>query len=499
MTSNQVKPALQWAQSWLKKPKKHLINGEWYMSESSDAYTSINPTNGDPLTTIPVASEHDVNLAVEASRAAFNDKRWRGQSRKQRRQVMTKIGELVRKNQHELATLESLDNGMLWSEAYDGNLPDCSDIFDYYGSWADKLYGTKVPTEEGILNYTEWQPLGVVGLIVPWNFPLLMAMWKVAPALVAGNSIVIKPSSATSTSLIRLCELIHEHQLLPAGVLNLVLGSGKTGDALAHHDDIQKISFTGSTVVGRKLVSASAASNLKQLTLELGGKSPNIIFADAPNLQAAIDRSFDLTMSQKGEKCSEPTRLYVHESIYEKVVEQMSAKAEAVVCGDPFDDKAQQGPQCTEAHMNQILKYIEQGRKDGRITAGGCRDTKGDNAKGFFVRPTIIVDLPHDSTVVQEEIFGPVLTIHKFASEEEAIQLANDSKYGLAAGLWTADASRAHRVASQLEAGMIFVNKYGCYDFASPFGGIKQSGWGKEMAADSLKAFSQEKSIWLTL
>jgi aldehyde dehydrogenase (NAD+) len=315
-----------------------------------------------------------------------------------------------------------------------------------------------------------------------------------------GNTVVIKPSPFTTLSTLRLFEILHEECELPPGMVNLVCGGAEVGAAIASHAHINKVSFTGSTSTGKKILHGAADSNLKTVTLELGGKSPNILFDDAPDLEFAIKRSYEAMFSHKGEKCSEPTRLLVHRSLYSRVVDQLSAMAEAVVCGNQFDGKSQQGAQCNKQQFDKIMSYIESGKGAGaRLVAGGTQDKQGENGKGLFVRPTIFSDVDNKMAIAQDEIFGPVLVITPFESEDEAVAIANDTIYGLAAGLWTADVSRAHRVASKLDAGMIFINRYGCYDFCSPFGGFKQSGWGKEMAVHSLDAYTRLKSVWLKI
>ena len=342
--------------------------------------------------------------------------------------------------------------------------------------------------------------MGCCALIVPWNFPLLMACWKIAPALAMGNSICIKPSEHTPHSLIYLFEILDQELDLPTGLINLLLGDGEIGKALANHQGVDKISFTGSTQTGRSIVSDSANSNLKRVSLELGGKSPNIFFADTPDLDAAIERSFQVMFSHKGEKCSEPTRFYIEESIYDTVCAKLIDKANRIKCGDPFDEQTDQGPQCHRAHFEQILKYIQIGREEGaKLLCGGHDDRAQTGGKGYFIRPTIFAEVHPNMRISQEEIFGPVLSIQKFSDEESVIKMANNSLYGLAAGLWTKDVSRAHRVANSLDAGMVFINRYGCYDFSSPFGGFKQSGWGKDMAKHSLEEYTKTKSIWLRI
>jgi aldehyde dehydrogenase (NAD+) len=491
-------PQLEWAAEWLKETKPLYINGTWIPGTAGKTMETINPANGKVLGTFTGASKEDVDLAVQAARAAFESGEWKEMTRKERGRRMHRISVLIREHQAELATLEALDNGKLYTEAYKDDVEESADLFEYYAGWTDKYYGEMNPVEGNFTSWTTRDPVGVCGQIVPWNFPIDMAVWKLAPALAMGNTVVLKPSSVTSLSAIRLFEIIDEDGVLPPGVINLILGEGRIGSFITTHMDVDKISFTGSTQVGKKLVHDSADSNLKTITLELGGKSPNIIFADAPNLEGAIERSFFALFTHKAEKCSAPTRLFVQRPIYDQVVEGIAKYADSYKCGDPFDPESHQGPQVSQAHMESILRYIEIGKEQGaRIVAGGYRDTQGANAEGFYVRPTIFADVTNDMTIAQEEIFGPVLCIIPFDTEEEAVRGANDTIYGLAAGLWTNDVSRAHRVAKQLEAGQVFVNRYGCYDFASPFGGFKQSGWGKEYAIHSLASYTKMKAIWI--
>lgn len=486
-----------WASEWFTRPMRNFINGAWRQSSDGKSFTAVNPATGDVLCTYQMASRQDVHEAASAAAAAHRTGTWARMNRRERARILREMGQVARDHIEELATLETVANGKLYREALEDDLPDCSDIFDYYAGWTDKHYGEQVPVEHGFINYTNREPVGVCGLIVPWNFPLLLALWKIAPALAAGNTIVVKPSEYTPFSLIRWFELIVEKVDLPAGVLNLVLGDGEPGHCMANSPDIDKISFTGSTSVGRRVISGAAASNLKAVSLELGGKSPNIIFRDA-DLDACLERSWHVMFSHKGEKCSEPTRFIVDASLRDIVIERLRKSCEEVVCGDPFDPASTQGAQCNRAQYEKICSYFDLAKAEGlTLVCGGSPDRTAGNENGLFVRPTMYVDVQPGSRLFQEEIFGPVLTVTCFTSEQEAVALANNSTYGLAAGFWTTDASRVHRVADQLDAGMVFVNRYGCYDFASPFGGFKQSGWGKEMGIHSLEAYTRTKSVWV--
>jgi len=484
--------------AWLGRGVRHHVDGAW-IDDREDAVDRHDPSTGARLGSVPFASAATVDRAVAAARGAFAPgSPWRTMTRRERARVLHRIGTVVREHEAELATLITLENGKLHREALEDDMPDTADVFDYYAGWTDKLYGESSPVEGDAINVVTREPVGVCALLVPWNFPLLLAAWKLAPALAMGNTVVVKPSPFTPYSLIRFAELVHEAGILPPGVLNVVLGDGPTGEALVTHRGVDKVSFTGSTAVGRAILGGVARTNLASTTLELGGKSPNIVFDDVADLDGCIERSFQLMFAQKGEKCSEPTRFLLQRGIYDTFVDRLVERAEAVVCGDPFDPTSTQGAQCTEAGLTRLLAHIDHAQADGaRLRAGGTRDTSGTNARGLFLRPTIFDEVSPTMRLACEEVFGPVLACLPFDTEDEAITIANGTEYGLAAGVYTADASRGRRVAQALDAGQVFVNRYGCYDFAAPFGGFKASGWGKEMGIHSLDAYTKAKSIWL--
>jgi aldehyde dehydrogenase (NAD+) len=491
---------LPWAQQWARHRKQLYVDGRWVEARGQSHSDVVNPANGQTTARLRNASAADVDAAVTAARGAFENPAWRSMSRRHRAALLRRIADIVRAHRSELATLIALENGKLYREAYEDDMPDTADVFDYYAGWTDKLYGETCPVDGPFLNYTLREPVGVCALIAPWNYPLLLAAWKLAPALAMGNTAILKPSPFTPLSLLRFFELLHEQGDLPRGAVNLVLGDAEVGEALARHPGIHKVSFTGSTGVGRRILHSVADSNLKGVTLELGGKSPNIVFDDVPDFDFAVARSFQLMFAQKAEKCSEPTRFLIQRDLYPRFVEALSQRAEAVVCGDPFDTASEQGPQCNRLQLEKIVAAIALAHDQGaRLRAGGERDTRGSNAAGYFVRPTIFDEVRPEMRLAQEEIFGPVLAVLPFDSEDEAIRLANATEYGLAAGVWTSDVSRAHRVAQRLDAAMIFINRYGCYDFASPFGGIKQSGWGREMGLHSLHEYTRLKSVWVSI
>ncbi len=488
-------PKLEWAKEWLKTTKSCYINGEWVMGGGAEL-ESMNPATGAVNGKIKNATEEDVNNAVKAAREAFDNGPWKTMPLRERGNLMRSLAKILRDNIEEIATLETLDNGKLFTESME-DVENIATFFDYYSGWVDKYYGDVNPVSGNFFSYTLREPIGVCGQIIPWNYPMDMAGYKLGPALAMGNTIVMKPSSVTSFSLIRFFELIHESQLLPKGVLNLIVGKGSVGSFITRHPDVDKVAFTGSTGVGRQLIHDSADTNLKPLTLELGGKSANIIFEDAPDMKFAIERSFVAMFCGKGEKCSEPTRLFVQRSVYQQVIDGLVAYAKTWKVGDPFNPENHQGAQVSKDHFESIMNYIEIGKNEGaKIAFGGTRNTEGTNANGYFIDPTIFVDCTNDMRVSREEIFGPVLVVIPFDTEEEAVQMANDSEYGLAAGFWTSDIGRSQRVAKALKAGQIFINKYGCYDPASPFGGYKTSGWGRECGQMSLENYTRAKAIW---
>ena len=489
-------PKIEWAKKWLETTKSLYIGGQFVEGHGA-LLDSVNPATGKVIGQLRCADESDVDAAVDAARKAFDNGPWTSSiSHKERGVIMRKISALIREHVEDLATLETMDNGKTFPESCE-DVIDVADFFDYYSGWCDKYYGGVNPVGGNFTSMTVREPVGVCGQIIPWNYPMDMAGYKLAPALAMRNTVVIKPSSFTSFSLVRLFEIIHESGLLPAGVLNLIVGRGSIGTFITRHPRVDKIAFTGSTAVGRKLVHDSADTNLKTVSLELGGKSPNIIFADAPDMEWAIERSFVSMFYGKGEKCSEPTRLLIQRPVYDRVIEGMVKRYQSWKVADPFDPTSNQGAQVSKEQFDRIMNYIEIGKAEGgRIVCGGDRNVEGSNADGYFINPTIFVDCTNQMRIAREEIFGPVLTVIPFDTEEEAVAIANDSPYGLAAGFWTNDVARTIRVSKQLKAGQIFINKYGCYEHTSPFGGYKESGWGMECGNLALDLYTKRKSIW---
>jgi aldehyde dehydrogenase (NAD+) len=484
--------------AWASSPKGFYIDGTW--RPAAERRVCRDPTRREVVSAVGQASAEELDSAVDAARRALKSAAWVGMTRQARAARLRAAGGLIRDNAAELAAIIALENGKTFAEARDDDMPDTADIFDYYAGWVDKLYGETAPVEPGFLNYIQREPVGVCGLIVPWNFPLLLAMWKIAPALAMGNTVVVKPSELTPLSLVRCVELFDAAGLFPPGVLNLVTGDGEVGARISGHQDIDKVSFTGSTATGKQVVQAAGASNLKTVTLELGGKAPVLIFEDAPDVSAAIDRCVQAHFSQKGEKCTEPTRLLIQDGLYDRFSAAVAEKVRHIRLGDPFDPETSQGPQCGEAQQRKILDYIAQGKAAGaKIVAGGELAPPAEAPLGLFAPPTVFGEVENSLAIAREEIFGPVLVLQRFTTEAQALEMANDTPYGLAAGVYTGDLSRAHRVAAQLDAGQVFVNRYGCYDFASPFGGFRQSGWGKEMGVHALHAYTRQKSIWIAL
>ena len=480
-------------------PGKLFIDGRREDAERGGVIDVVNPATGDLLTTVPDGAACDVDRAVAAARASFERKTWRGMDPSRKEKTLWDISEILLKHREELAVLESMENGKTVREAGGADVDPAIDAFRYYAGWVRKIYGETIPVDGPFLNYTLREPVGVVGGIVPWNYPLQIAAWKVAPALACGCSVVLKPSEWTPLTALKLAEYCQEAGL-PDGVLNVVTGYGQTaGEALALHMDVDKISFTGSIRTARRLLQASGESNLKRLSLELGGKSPNIIFPDC-DIDAALKSAFWGIFANKGEICSAASRLLVHEDIHDRFVGELVARAQKLKVGDPLDKSTQMGSQVSGRQMERILDYIKSGKEEGaKLECGGERDIEGAKAKGFFVKPTIFSEVKPDMKIAQEEIFGPVLCALKFRDAEEAVEIANCTIYGLVSAVWTRDIKLAHRMAADIKAGSVWINTYNGFDTASPFGGYKQSGFGRDLGSYALEQYANIKSVWVAL
>lgn len=482
--------ALAWLQD---SPKRMLIGGQWVNALSGKTFDVINPATEQKLTTVAEADSADVDAAVVAARRAFEAPTWSGISPHARTRLLLKIADAVEQNTEELAVLETLDMGSPLSSSL-ARVAQVAEIFRYYAGWPTKIFGTTNPMDASRFQFMLREPMGVCGLINAWNVPLVMAANKIAPALAFGNTAVLKPAEQAPLATLRLAELIEEVGL-PPGVLNIVPGFGVTaGAAMAAHFGIDKIAFTGSTAVGRNILQASAG-NMKRVTLELGGKSPNIIFPDA-DIGKALTTATDTFCRNSGQICSAGTRLFVHESLYEEASERVSQLASTYKVGSPFDADTKLGPLISRLQMDRVLSYVDAGRSGGaKLRTGGSR--VGD--MGYFVEPTVFSGVSNDMKIAREEIFGPVLSIIPFKDEDDAVLKANDTEYGLAAAVWTRDVSRAHRVARALKSGRVWINTYAEGDAVMSIGGYKQSGYGREMGAESIETYTQTKSVLMRL
>jgi len=474
---------------------KAFIDGKPVDALSGATFDSVNPATGALLAKVAACGEADVDRAVRSARAAFEDGRWSGRSPGERKAVLLRLADLIRENSVELALLDSLDMGKLVTDAATIDVPGSAAIFQWYAEAIDKVYDEVAPTGPGNLALVRREALGVVGAVVPWNFPLDMATWKCAPALAMGNSVVLKPAEQSPLSALRLAELAVEAGL-PDGVLNVVPGLGEiTGRALGLHPDVDCITFTGSTQVGKYFLGYSAQSNMKQVWLECGGKSPNLIFADCDDLDAAADMAAFGIFFNQGEICSANSRLLVERSIADTFLEKMAERAARYVPGNPLDPASTMGAIVDEAQTGRILSFIDHGKATSRLVTGGERVSI--DGKGCFVQPTIFADVAADDRLSREEIFGPVLAVSTFETEAEAIARANDTIYGLAASVWTSNLSRAHRVSDKLKAGTVSVNTVDALSPMTPFGGFKQSGIGRDLSLHAFDKFSGLKTTWI--
>jgi phenylacetaldehyde dehydrogenase len=499
-TALKIHPREDKVQSFISRTHKMLINGKWVEALSGQTFATYNPATGEVLAHVAEGNHEDIDRAVKAARSAFETGRWSQLTPSERGRLIWKLADLLEENLEEFAELESLDNGKPLKIARAADVPLAVDLLRYMAGWATKIEGNTIPISvpyapgAKFLAYTLREPVGVVGQIIPWNFPLLMAAWKLGPALATGNTVVLKPAEQTPLTALRFGELIQEAGI-PDGVVNIVPGYGETaGAALAAHPGVDKIAFTGSTEVG-KLILQAAAGNLKKVSLELGGKSPNVVFADV-DLDAAIAGAASAIFFNHGQCCCAGSRLYVENKIFDKVVEGVAEHAKKINVGSGQDESTDMGPLVSAEQLNRVCGYLESGFSEGaRAVVGGGRH--GD--KGYFVKPTVLVNTNEKMKVVQEEIFGPVVTAIPFSDPAEVLAQANDSVYGLAAGIWTRDIQKAHRLASQLRAGTVWINCYNIFDAALPFGGYKQSGWGREMGHEVLEQYTEVKAVCTAL
>jgi acyl-CoA reductase-like NAD-dependent aldehyde dehydrogenase len=473
-----------------------FIAGRFVDAESGETLATLNPHDNSPIADVAMAGKADIDKAVAAATKAFPA--WSRLAAAERGRILLKLADLIEANAEELARLESLDTGHPLKDSRALDVPRTAACFRYFGGMADKFQGDVVPVEAGFLNYLLREPVGVVGQVVPWNFPLMFTSWKMAPALAAGNTIVMKPAEITPLSSLKIAELMSEAGV-PEGVVNIVPGLGHVaGQAIAEHPGIAKVAFTGSTATGRRIVQASAG-NLKKLQLELGGKGANIVFDDA-NLTAAVNGSAWAIFHNQGQACIAGSRLMLHERIADEFLERFATLARSIRVGNPMDATTEMGPLTSALHRDRVLAYVDVAREQGgEVIAGGKAPGAPDLAQGCYVEPTIVRAQDYRDRVAQEEVFGPFVTVLTFKDDAQALEIANGTDYGLGSGLWTSNLQRAHQVARELHAGMVWINSYKRVNPGSPFGGVGGSGYGREMGFDAMREYTQVKSVWVNV
>jgi aldehyde dehydrogenase (NAD+) len=472
-----------------------LIDGKWTDSASGKTFETLNPATGDVIARVAEGDKADVDKAVKAARRAFETGPWRKMNARERGRLINKLADLIEQNKEELAQLETLDNGKPIADSRAADLPLTIDCYRYYAGWSDKIEGKTIPVNGPYFCYTRHEPVGVVGQIIPWNFPLLMQAWKLGPALATGCTIVLKPAEQTPLSALRVGELAMEAGF-PEGVINIVPGFGETaGAAVAEHMDVDKVAFTGSTEVGKLIMQAAGRSNLKRVTLELGGKSPNIIFADS-DLDAAVEGAHFALFFNQGQCCCAGSRLFVESHVHDEFVDKMVKRVKKTKVGDPFDPSTTQGPQVSQEQFDKVMGYIEAGKQGGaKMHTGGGRV----GGKGYFIEPTVFTNVKDEMKIACEEIFGPVMSIIPFRDVDDVIQRGNRTMYGLAAAVWTKDIKKAHRLAAELKAGTVWINCYDVFDAAAPFGGFKMSGIGRELGEYALRNYTEVKTVTVAM